>query len=88
MITIMSNPELKEISAACSPLSRRCESSPLARACSAIIAPERAASKSKRIARGYQEKQKPGGTLAARPAPTFLIIYPLKTASQSEIVMM
>ena len=86
MRRIMSNPELNETSAACSPLSNRCESSPLARACKAIIAPDKAAKKSKRIVRGYQEKQKPGGTLVAHPALTLLVCYPLKTEFQSVTV--
>ena len=49
MTKMISNPEPNETKAACRPLSRRCESSPFARACNAIIAPERAANKSKRI---------------------------------------
>ena len=46
---IMINPEPKETRAASKPLLSRCESSPFARACRAIINPESAANKSKRI---------------------------------------
>ena len=53
MRRIISSPELKETSAACYPLSNRYESSPFARACSAIIAPDRAARKSNRILKYY-----------------------------------
>ena len=46
---MISKPELNETKAACRPLFKRWESSPFARACNAIIAPERAANKSNRI---------------------------------------
>ncbi len=46
---MIAKPELNETRAACNPLSNRWDSSPFARACKAIIAPDKAANKSKRI---------------------------------------
>ena len=51
---IMTNPEPKETRAASNPLLIRWESSPFARACSAIITPESVARISKRIKRAYR----------------------------------